>query len=92
MVEARFPKAAQRDYLVVQEPNGSIGSPLLMEALPESRMIFLISDPRDVVASALDRHRKGGQAYERLRKDPRRGDANRVENDPDAATRGQAKR
>jgi len=89
---ARFPRPARRDYLVVQEPNGSLGAPLLMEALPESRMIFLLRDPRDVVASALDRHRKGGQAYERLRKDPLRGDANRVENDPDAAARGQAKR
>ena len=89
---ARFPRAAANDYLVVQEPNGSVGAPLLMEALPESRMIFLMRDPRDVVASALDRHRKGGQAYERLRKDPRRGDADRVERDPEAATRGQARR
>jgi hypothetical protein len=91
VAEARFPRAAD-DYLVVQEPNGSLGAPLLMEALPESRMIFLVRDPRDVVASALDRHRKGGQAYERLRKDPRRGDADRVERDPEAATRGQARR
>jgi hypothetical protein len=41
-------------YLVIKEPNGSIGAPLLMEALPESRMILLVRDPRDVVASLFD--------------------------------------
>lgn len=40
-------------YLVIKDPWGSIGAPLLMEALPESRMIFLVRDPRDVVASIL---------------------------------------
>src|SRR5215207_10086059 len=90
--EARFPEVAGGGYLIIKEPNGTLGAPLLMEALPESRMIFLMRDPRDVVASALDRHRKGGQAYERLRKDPRRGDADRVERDPEAATKGQARR
>jgi hypothetical protein len=52
------------DYLVVKEPNGSIGAPLLMEALPESRMILLVRDPRDVVASVLDAAREGGWLYE----------------------------
>jgi hypothetical protein len=49
----RFPEVAEDGYLVIKEPNGSIGAPLLMEALPESRMIFLIRDPRDVVASSM---------------------------------------
>ncbi len=62
---ARFPKIADGGYLVVKEPNGSIGAPLLMEALPESRMIFLIRDPRDVAASALDATRKGSYLHER---------------------------
>ena len=56
---ARFPEVANGGYLVVKEPNGSIGAPLLMEALPESRMIFLIRDPRDVAASHVDSSRKG---------------------------------
>jgi hypothetical protein len=43
---ARFPEVIGGGYLVIKEPNGSIGAPLLMEALPESRMIFLIRDPR----------------------------------------------
>jgi hypothetical protein len=51
---ARFHEVAEKGgYLVIKEPWGSIGAPLLMEALPESRMIFLVRDPRDVVASAL---------------------------------------
>src|SRR5688572_190964 len=49
---ARFPEVS--GYLIIKEPNGCIGSPLLMEAIPESRMIFLIRDPRDVVASSID--------------------------------------
>lgn len=52
------------DYLVVKEPNGSVGAPLLMEALPESRMILLARDPRDVVASTLDGAREGNWLYE----------------------------
>ena len=61
----RFPGLGQDEYLVVKEPNGSIGAPLLIEALPESRMIFLVRDPRDVVASSMDAHRKGSWHYER---------------------------
>ena len=62
---ARFPGVADEGYLVIREPNGSIGAPLLMEALPESRMIFLIRDPRDVIASALDAAKKGSWLYKR---------------------------
>src|SRR5215207_2750289 len=50
---ARFPERAEGGYVVIKEPHGSVGAPLLMKALPESRMIFLVRDPRDVVASAL---------------------------------------
>ena len=57
---ARFPSAAKEEgYVVVKEPNGSIGAPLIMEALPESRMILLIRDPRDVVASLLAALKEG---------------------------------
>jgi len=51
---AMFPAVGPTETLVVKEPYGSIGAPLLMEALPESRMIFLVRDPRDVVASSMD--------------------------------------
>jgi hypothetical protein len=50
---ARFPELTENSYLVLKEPHGAKGAPFLMEALPESRMIFLIRDPRDVVVSTL---------------------------------------
>jgi hypothetical protein len=58
--EARFPEVAGDGYLIIKEPGGSVGAPLLMEALPESRMVLLVRDPRDVVASWIDARREGG--------------------------------
>ena len=84
----RFPEAAGAGrYLVVKEPNGSLGAPLLMEALPESRMILLVRDPRDVVASSMDARRTGGWRYENRRKwEPE----SPVDRDPDAFVRKRA--
>jgi hypothetical protein len=56
---ARYPALRKDQYLVIKEPNGSVGAPLLLSATPESRMIFLIRDPRDVIASRLDAFREG---------------------------------
>jgi hypothetical protein len=61
---ARFPEVADGGYLIIKEPNGSIGAPLLSEAMPASRVIFLLRDPRDVAASGLDAARKGSWQYE----------------------------
>lgn len=62
---ARFPKMDESGLLVIKEPHGSMGAPLLMEALPESRMVLLVRDPRDVAASALSARRRGSWLYER---------------------------
>jgi len=62
---ARFPELAEGGYVVIKEPNGSIGAPLLMEIFPESRMILLVRDPRDVVASSIDSRKEGSWRYQR---------------------------
>ena len=87
---ARFVAIAEGDYLIVKEPNGSVGAPLLMEALPESRMILLVRDPRDVVASNLDAHDEGGWLAEQHRIAPRPGGLAR--RNPNAAVRRRARR
>jgi hypothetical protein len=47
-------KVPLKDVLVViKEPNGSQSADLLMQTLPESRMLFLLRDGRDVVDSEL---------------------------------------
>lgn len=71
------------DYLIIKEPNGSQGAPLLMEALPESRIILLVRDPRDAVASNLDAARKGGWLHEWADKGAWKSEGT-ADNDPDA--------
>jgi hypothetical protein len=56
---ARFSGLGEGIYLVIKEPNGSMGAPLLAEAFPESRIVLLVRDPRDVVSSAMAAQRKG---------------------------------
>src|SRR5215207_6392145 len=77
---ARFPEIIGGGYLIIKVPNGSIGSPLLMEALPESRMIFLIRDPRDVVASSMDARSEGSWLSERREAQRRTSKPNRNPN------------
>jgi len=46
--------------LVIKEPNGSHAAPLILSLLPESRLIFLYRDGRDVVDSQLALSSPGG--------------------------------
>lgn len=70
---ARFPEVAEDEYLIVKDPHGSPGAPVVMEAVPESRMVLLVRDPRDVVASILDSSGRDGwrDGWEQVdRRDP----------------------
>jgi hypothetical protein len=90
---ARFPERAEKGYVVIKEPHGSIGAPLMMGALPESRMIFLVRDPRDVAASKVDAHKQGSRPSQRRRaKRPELFEKRqKADRQPDAFVRGQAK-
>jgi hypothetical protein len=85
---ARFPELAG-GYLAVKEPGGSVGAGLIMEALPESGMVLLIRDPRDVVASWLDATRKGGWQTRRRGEGGRRAES-LAEKNPNAFVRRHA--
>src|SRR5215216_924593 len=89
---ARFPEVAGVRYLIIKEPQGSMGAPLLMEALPESRMILLVRDPRDVVASNLDAHKKGTWTADLMRKGGKEKPPSLAESRPEAFVKGQARR
>jgi hypothetical protein len=61
---ASHPSVTPERYLIVKEPGGAVGAPLLMAALPESRMVLLVRDPRDFAASVLDATMKSGWMQE----------------------------
>ena len=86
--DARFPEL-DGGYLAVKEPGGSVGAGLIMEALPESGMVLLIRDPRDVVASWLDATRKGGWQTRRRGEGGRRAES-LAETNPNAFVRRHA--
>jgi hypothetical protein len=88
---ANFSGLPENGYLIIKEPNGSIGAPLMMEALPESRMVLLARDPRDVVASAMDARSEGGWNYERNKSLYLEGQRVPANKNPDAFAEGRAK-
>ena len=61
LIAERFAyQLGERRYAVIKEPHGSQSAELLMSLFPESRLIFLLRDGRDVVDSMLDAVRPDG--------------------------------
>lgn len=83
--EARHP--GPLDFLAVKEPHGTMGAPLLSDALPESRLVCLVRDPRDVVSSALDAQKRGSWAAQAGR---RKEGATPADRAPDAFVKRRA--
>ena len=48
--------------IIIKEPNGSMGADIISEALPNSKIILLLRDGRDVVNSDITRISEGGFA------------------------------
>ena len=58
---ARAPDLVSSDgFMVIRDPHGTNGAPVLCEAMPASRLLILVRDPRDIVASMADAHQSGG--------------------------------
>lgn len=89
---ARFPQLSVGGYVVIKEPHGCLGARLLSEALPESRMILLIRDPRDVIASNLDSQRKGSWTARNPQFRERDRPATKADTEPDRWVRNASTR
>lgn len=50
---------AKPALVVIKEPNGSLAADLIMAALPQSRLLWMLRDGRDVLDSQLDAAMKG---------------------------------
>jgi hypothetical protein len=84
---ARFPALSPDGFLVIKEPHGCMGARFLAEALPESRMVLLVRDPRDVVSSNLDSQREGSWTNQTDQWKRRRKPVSAADSDPDGFVR-----
>jgi len=48
------------EKIIIKEPTGSISTDILAECLPNSKIILLLRDPRDIIDSKVDEVTKGG--------------------------------
>src|SRR5215213_9977414 len=85
-----FPLLRPEHHLIIKDLGGGVGAPLLMEALPESRMILLVRDPRDIVASWRAAASDGSWKRQNQRAGSKRGAL--AEKRPDAAVRKLARK
>ncbi len=61
-IYAQFQNVSKK--VIIKEPNGSMGSDIISECLPHSKMILLLRDGRDVLNSQITALSKGGYAAE----------------------------
>lgn len=55
--------------LAIKEPNGTVVAPLIVKAMPQARFIFMLRDPRDVIASLIDARKPGSWMGERVQEE-----------------------
>lgn len=60
-IYSQFPNSSDKK-IVIKEPNGSSSADIILTALPQSRLIFLLRDGRDIVDSKIDIYRKNSWA------------------------------
>jgi len=48
------------EKVIIKEPTGSVSTDILAECLPNSKIILLLRDPRDIIDSKVDEVTKGG--------------------------------
>ena len=68
--QAELAGANKTDSLLAIKEPASLGAGLLLDLLPRSRLIFLLRDPRDVLASLLDAVQGGGWFAKGMRVSP----------------------
>jgi len=52
--------------LAIKEPNGTVVAPLIVKAMPQAKFVFMLRDPRDVIASLIDARKPGSWMGERV--------------------------
>ncbi len=55
--------------LAIKEPNGTVVAPLIVKAMPRAKFIFMLRDPRDVIASLIDARKPGSWMSERVQEE-----------------------
>jgi hypothetical protein len=55
--------------LAIKEPNGTVVAPLIVKAMPQAKFVFMLRDPRDVIASLIDARKPGSWMGERVQEE-----------------------